>query len=232
MIFDDDFLDGFKHDPVGSLSASVRRVQATLEDGQRWSDSDNEVLLEWFALVSEAIEAGLLKLVRPPIELDGVADTDSTTIYQYLKAVEKYCETELSKSRLETLRSRFKAALGSGFSYEFSPGDLDRVQVLINQLRGLIAEAQGLEDGHKQRLMRRLETLQAEVHKKVSDLDRFWGLIGDASVMLRKLGTDAKPIVDRIREVADIVWQTQSRAEGLPSGTDRPQLPSAHHSED
>ena len=62
------------------------------------------------------------------------------------------------------------------------------------------------------------------MHKKVSDLDRFWGLIGDAGVVLGKLGNDAKPIVDRIKEVAEIVWQTQSRAEELPSGTKIPLL--------
>ena len=62
------------------------------------------------------------------------------------------------------------------------------------------------------------------MHKKVSDLDRFWGLIGDAGVAPGKLGNDAKPIVDRIREIAGITWNTQSRAEELPSGTSFPQL--------
>jgi hypothetical protein len=58
----------------------------------------------------------------------------------------------------------------------------------------------------------------------MSDLDRFWGLIGDAGVVLGKLGNDAKPFVDRIKEIADIVWNTQSRAEELPSGTRPPLL--------
>lgn len=58
----------------------------------------------------------------------------------------------------------------------------------------------------------------------MSDLVRFWGLVGDAGVVLAKLGDDAKPIVDRIREIADIVWQTQGRAEELPSGATLPQI--------
>jgi hypothetical protein len=72
--------------------------------------------------------------------------------------------------------------------------------------------------------LKRLESLQAEMHKRVSDLDRFWGLIGDAGVVLGKFGKDAKPFVDRIRDIADIVWRTQSRAEELPSGTSSPLL--------
>jgi len=58
----------------------------------------------------------------------------------------------------------------------------------------------------------------------VSDLDRFWGLVGDAGVVLGKLGNDAKPIVDRIREIAEIVWKTQSRTEELPSNSQNPML--------
>ena len=98
------------------------------------------------------------------------------------------------------------------------------MQALINDLRGTIAANGSLVAEHKARLLKRLESLQAELHKKISDLDKFWGLIGDAGVVLGKLGNDAKPIVDRIRDIADIVWQTQSRAEELPSGTNIPQI--------
>ncbi len=231
MVFDDEFLATFKDDPVGALNASIQKVRNSLSIGDGWTESDYSVLVEWYALLSEVIEAGMVQIHPASIELNGSLEDNCKLLGQYLNAIERYCEGELSKSRLETLRSRFKTALGNGFSYEFSQGDLDRVQALINQLRGLISEANGLEATHKQRLMSRLEKLQAEMHKKVSDLDRFWGLIGDAGVVLGKLGTDSKPIVDRIREVADIVWQTQSRAEELPSGTERPQLPNPHNSE-
>lgn len=58
----------------------------------------------------------------------------------------------------------------------------------------------------------------------MSDIDVFWGLVGDAGVAIGKFGKDAKPFVDRIREITDIVWRTQSRAEELPSGTPTPLL--------
>lgn len=104
-----------------------------------------------------------------------------------------------------------------GFSYEFSEGDLDRIQVLINELRNLLASDTHLSDEHRQRVLRRLERLQGELHKKMSDIDRLWGLIGDAGVLLGKFGKDAKPLVDRIREITDIAWRSQARAEELPS---------------
>lgn len=114
--------------------------------------------------------------------------------------------------------------MSTGFKYEFSQGDLEKVQALINELRQEVGTSTNLEDGHKARLLKRLEALQSELHKKISDLDKFWGLIGDASVVMAKIGNDAKPIVDRVREIADIVWRTQTRAEELPSGTTLPQI--------
>ena len=104
-----------------------------------------------------------------------------------------------------------------GFIYEFSDGDSKRLQVLIDELRLAITAAKALDEDHKFRLLKKLEKLQTELHKKVSDLDRFWGLVGDMGVILAKLGNDAKPIVDRVREIVDIIWKVEARAEELPS---------------
>lgn len=91
------------------------------------------------------------------------------------------------------------------FLYEFSDGDIKRIQTLINELRNLISNTKELENNHKSRLLKRLEKIQSELHKKISDIDRFWGLVGEGGVVLAKLGENAKPRVDRIREIAEIV---------------------------
>lgn len=112
----------------------------------------------------------------------------------------------------------------TSFAYEFADDDLERVQELINLLRKDISSSELFEADHKRRLLNRLEKLQSELHKKVSDLDRFWGLMGEAGVAIGKFGNDVKPMVDRIREIADIIWRTQSKSEGLPSGSKIPFL--------
>ena len=88
----------------------------------------------------------------------------------------------------------------------------------------MIAGSDKFEEDHKRRLLNRLEKLQSELHKRISDLDRFWGLVGDAGVVLGKLGKDAKPIVDRIRELAGIVWNAQKKSEKLPLDSNLPLL--------
>ena len=223
MIFTEEFLEELKAEPFeGTVQMiNIARNNFTEQTGD-WTDHDYQVLLETFALIVEIVESKLLKIGNPSFAISGNREQDCGKINEYLLALENYCVSESSKLKVESFRSHFKTALGTGFAYEFSQGDLDRVQSLINEIRDLIENTTGLEKDHQRRLLVRLEKLQSEMHKKVSDLDRFWGLIGDAGVVLGKLGNDAKPIVDRIKEVADIVWKTQSRSEDLPSGTQIP----------
>ena len=228
MLFNDDFVDSLKDDPVRGTIALCDQALAALglEAGQEgWSQDDYSVLLETYSLLVEIMDSGLLpvRLNQPQILGTGGSD-ECSQLYQWISSVRTRCVAEESKLRVTALRNRFRVSLGAGFVYEFSQGDLELIQGLINQLRELIGATENFEKEHRQRLLRRLERLQTEIHKKVSDLDRFWGLIGDAGVVVGKLGNDAKPIVDRIREIADIVWRTQSRAEELPSGTKLPQL--------
>ncbi|PQP13997.1 hypothetical protein C5615_28190 [Burkholderia cepacia] len=156
--------------------------------------------------------------------MSGDLTEDCQILKKYLDQYEEVYKSEVSKQRLSSLKSRFSAALGNTFAYHFTDGDVSRIQTLINELRELVSQSDGFESDHKARLLKRLERLQSEIHKNVSDLDRFWGLIGDAGVVLGKLGTNAKPLVDRIKEIADIVWRTQSITEQLPTGTPPPLL--------
>jgi len=227
MLFSEDFVEALKDDPVpGTISLCDKAIaELRVESEEGWSPEDYSVLLEAYSLLIEVMESGLLPIRVSYPQILGMGGGDECQqLYQWITSVRTRCVAEESKLRVTSLRNRFRVSLGTGFAYEFSQGDLERVQGLINQLRELIAATENFEKEHQQRLLRRLERLQAEMHKKVSDLDRFWGLIGDAGVVVGKLGNDAKPIVDRIREIADIVWQTQSRAEELPSGTKLPQL--------
>ena len=203
------------HNPTQLLAVRIRVGRA----------KDYEILSEAYALLVEVIDADLLPIGFQYPDYPGAFDGEACQVlYGFITEVRDRCRSEQSQLRMSSMRSRFRLGIGKGFAYEFSHGDLERVQTLVNELREHIASAKQLEQEHRQRLLRRLERLQTELHKKVSDLDRFWGLIGDAGVVLGKLGNDAKPIVDRIRDIADIVWQTQSRAEELPSGTTLPQL--------
>jgi hypothetical protein len=134
--------------------------------------------------------------------------------------------------KLNRARQKFAKQFGGVFLYEFSDGDLATIQRLLNELRDIITKSELFDAKHKQRILGKLEKLQSELHKKMTTLAKIWDLIGEAGVVLGKFGKDAKPFVDRIREIAQIAWRTQARAEELPSGTTLPLLSDAKKEDD
>jgi hypothetical protein len=223
MFFTDSFAEEAKHNPIKCTLEICERVLEVDSGYDGWGEDEQETYLEAFALISALINADLIELKPQISEPTGDPKKDCISIRDWLTKIQIECRAKSALAKLEAFQNKFNISIGRSFHYEFSQGDLDRVQTLINELRTQISESK-LVDEHKQRLLARLEKMQAELHKKVSDLDRFWGVIGDAGVVIGKLGTDAKPIVDRLRELKDIIWSTQSRAEELPSGTNPPLL--------
>ena len=87
-------------------------------------------------------------------------------------------------------------------------------------MRTLLTESAVISADHKRRMLSRLEKLQQELNKKMSSVDVFWGLLGEAGMTLGKFGKDVKPLTDRVCEVLRIVTRTQARANGLPAPED------------
>jgi hypothetical protein len=168
----------------------------------------------------------------PPLPKVGHSNADNLKGFiQYVafvrEAIQSLIDDEIGSNKRNQFLSAIdnkKKILDKGFFYEFTDGDLKRIQQIINELRDKISESSLFEEDHRRRLLRRLESLQSEVHKKMSDIDRIWGLVGDAGVAIGKFGKDAKPFVDRIKELSQIAWKTQARAEQLPSSSVNPLL--------
>jgi len=225
VIFNESFLEAVMQEPVtGVVKVCGKAFESRDESIEEWSQEEHEIFIEAYALIQSIMESNNLESIHSPPKLNGNIQSDAASLNKYFGAVVEEFRAEASHKKIQSLKAYYTTALGVGFYYEFSQGDLDRVQVLISELREVISSSAGLEKDHKSRLLKRLEKLQSELHKKVSSLDRFWGLVGDAGVALGKLGKDAKPIVDRIKEISDIIWRTQSRAEELPSNAPKPLL--------
>ncbi|EJL6702944.1 hypothetical protein NMS31_003676, partial [Vibrio cholerae] len=195
-----------------------------LDNGEEWTDEEHELLWEASAFINIIIDNFDLTIAVELPQPTGNLSDNCHSLRDYIQEVQSAVGDQAVLLKVEMYSNRYKNAFKNTFAYEFSKGDFERVQELINELRAQISTLEDLEPSHKQRLLKRLEKLQSELHKRVSDLDRFWGLIGDAGVVLGKLGADAKPIVDRIKEIAEIAWNTQSRAEELPSNSPNPML--------
>lgn len=226
MKLDSELVASIRDDPVTGIVAVCNSLFKQYGPGDEpyWSSSEAEAIFETYAFLQVVLEEyGLFHSAEIP-ELTGDVQADCTAMNAFLQELSKEYGAQATQIRLQSTKEQYRLALEAGFAYEFSTGDLRRIQTLISELRQEIANSKLLEKDHQRRLLGRLERLQSELHKRVSDLDRFWGLVGDAGVALGKLGSDAKPIVDRIREISDIIWRTQARAEELPSDAKRPLL--------
>jgi hypothetical protein len=226
-MIDDAFLDEIPDDPMLRAKAICDKYFELRETVHRSGKATSlffDDYLELLGLFMAFAEAHNLEFTSLPVPGPDRGRT-IVDIGNFFTNLRTLLEKSISQSTLNNIKAKYLLKFGSTFYYEFSDGDLKKMQGLINELRTLIAQNKDFEEDHKIRLLKRLEKLQSELHKRVSDLDRFWGLVGEAGVALGKFGTDAKPIVDRIRELVDIVWRTQSIAEELPSDSPRALLP-------
>jgi hypothetical protein len=120
-----------------------------------------------------------------------------------------------SRGYFETKTEEYIALFSRISVYEFSEPDFKRVHDLVRELRDLIRASSLITDDHKRRLLRRLEAMQVELHKKTSDIDRFWGFIGEAGIAMRKFGEDLAPISERVLELGGIVITVIFAKEGI-----------------
>ena len=151
------------------------------------------------------------------VKITGNVDNDMKNINELIWILPGAMKKEIHVGTLGEYKHYYGIKFDSLFHCEFSEGDFKNIQKLLNQLRTLISKSKDLEENHKYRLLKRLEKLQSELHKKVSDLDRFWGFFIDASIVIGQMGENAKPMIEVIRKIVKIIWPTQTRAYELPS---------------
>lgn len=216
-------------DPIEGAIGICRFAINFRSDSGDWTEDVHGVLLEATAALMSLEEHGLVENGNGHPDVEGHMGYVCNNMQRYLFDSLADFVGQSSAKKLEALKKSFGITLANGFAYEFTDGDLNRIQDLINELRGLLASDSALDDGHKRRLLKRLEELQKELHKKVSDLSHFYSLMGDFGIATGKLGKDAKPFTDRIGELLKFAWKAQARAEQLPSSAENPML--GHDSE-
>jgi len=110
---------------------------------------------------------------------------------------------------------RYATLLPGAFYYVFTEDDFQRLQQLINELHSVTVKSSQITDSQKKRLLRRIEVLHSELHKRMSNLDRLWGIIAELGATRGKFGKDVRPLTDCLREVFDIVGRVMLAAHRL-----------------
>ena len=111
------------------------------------------------------------------------------------------------------------------FEYRFDAQQLERLQQLVNEVREQLQTLEGIPESWRRRMLRRLEALQKELHERMSSMDRFWGIVGEGVSVLYQIGVAATPLVNRLREMAEIGLRVHAQFFGLPVPLGVPILP-------
>jgi len=204
--------------PDDRIEAANALLTAIVEAGARPGGATKEDMYQ--ALGTYVAFAQANNLVVPPYS---PTDWGREQLVVYFSGLMAGHRKELSdrkaKTSLQKGRDLFAMKSGKLFVYKFSETDVQEIQGHLNELRSLFASSEELTEEHRRRLQRRLEQLQTEVNKTMSDLDRFWGLVGDAGVAIRKFGDDSKNaalIVATVYKLTMLIWKAQLSAHGLP----------------
>lgn len=128
---------------------------------------------------------------------------------------------------LPHLRADYSAKLRQATVYRFEEAEKQAIKRRFHELRLLVGDLDSLEEPQKSRLMSRLGRIHAELEHRLSDLDRIWGLVGEARTIESRYGDAGSLIVELLREIVEIGWQAQARAEGVSAETGRPEAPGA-----
>jgi hypothetical protein len=108
------------------------------------------------------------------------------------------------------LRARFSAHFSQTEGFQLTDGDIAEIDDLIGRLRNAIGASEDLEPKHKQRVLKKLESLQGEIHKKMSDFDRIAGAVCEVLVVAKKVGEAGEPWVRMAKELLEVIWRSQA----------------------
>ena len=176
-------------------------------------------ILSFFLLYTEEF-----KIPHTILKSTGNTSSDIKKMKEIFINTNALINKKLNENLLKQSMEKHSLMLSKGFFYEFSDNDLKEIQLLINELRDLINNSKILTTDHKNRLLKRLEKLQSELHKRTNNLDRFYGAFIDFGYTLGRFGDKAKPFFDRLEQISKIVKNVIEAAEGLPQGS-LPKLP-------
>jgi hypothetical protein len=172
--------------------------------------------LEAYAILQEFFFSRNLKVNLPAVSPPSV---NKQVLLEAVKALitetQRKIEARDSRMHFDSKVDEYRALFSRTPVYQFSDQEYERIQKLISEIRSEIQKATLIPEDHKRRLLRRLEAMQAELHKKTSEIDRFWGFIAEAGIVTRKFGEDLKPLSDRVRELGRIVVCVIMTKEGV-----------------
>lgn len=218
--FNQSLLDGLSSDQLEAaevLCAAYGKWRTTLADV---NEENALLLIDAYAHILE-LNAFYKWPMLSAHDLVGVPKRDIQAIDDQFNNLRNWSTENLRKrraqSRFAEAKQRFAENARAPFAYTFDTDELATLQRLVNEVRDNLVGLETVPENWRTRMLRKLEALQGELHERMSTMDRFWGVVGEAIPVLYRAGVAAKPIVNRLREMAEIGLRVHAVFYGLPA---------------
>jgi len=116
----------------------------------------------------------------------------------------------------------FESKINDRFTYKLEDKEIDSIQDLLNKLRDMIYSSNEIEDEHKRRLLEKINQLQTELNKEISDFDKFLGLMMETATTFGKAGEAAMPFIKLIHKLQEVLGPIIRRNKSLPKDSADP----------
>ena len=116
--------------------------------------------------------------------------------------------------RADSLEEHFQILLDNDLGYDLSDQQLIDLRRWVTELQAKISGTCALSEHRRERLLKRLEKLQLELHTKLSSLDRLYGTTMEVVVVAQTLGDLSQSVIDIAAKIFGIVWAVHSCKDG------------------
>ncbi len=214
-IFSEEYLNGLPKQPLLALARVCKDIRLFHSTFTTETERIEKLDLYLEALGLMKVLAARVGLEVQPPEIAKLPSKNIENITRYCAELNEIARHHLAKLKVELAHAKYAQLLGEGFSYHLTGEEVKEAQALLSELKQLVENNGGLKKEFKERLQRRLEELHFKIHLKISSLDPWWGLLGDACIVLRMAGEGANPIAERICSLVSLAWRIQVRNEGV-----------------
>jgi hypothetical protein len=216
----------FTEEFVRDLSPNDAEAWVQILDRLRTAALDRDSYPDVYGFLLSFSEARHLPVEVPTPVFE--PERDVFQLADLIDSLEKHVGPALSRQRIQEAVQRsqefYQTKIGGAFVYTFLEDDYRRLVALVDRIGTLPRDHEQIDADHRDRLLKRTRQLRQRLHKRMSSLDMFWGLVGEAGVVLGKLGQEAMPLAEDMCEIIRITMRTHARAEGLPGATENPLL--------
>lgn len=216
-MIDENYLQSLPSDDTEAIISLTESYEKTPPEGK-----NIELAIRVYTAIREL--AKNINIDVKDVEFVGPTKENLNRIGTYINVVFDEAKRIKINKILNDEEINFKSLRAKNYEYEFSEDDFKELQRLINKMRELLQNSNDLPENHRFRLLNRLEALQKELHKRVTNLDRALGFLLDVSIIVKQTGEGAKPIADLAKEISKLITQVILVSKGLPPGEIPPLL--------